>query len=147
MQLGGTAGRRQKEAEESIAAAEDRRETAAAPRSERRIFEACDCVIDLAAAFFNVSVRELRRPGRATDDITRVRQIAMYLAHVMLGLSMGDIGRAFGRDRTTVMHACHLVEDMRDDIELDAIVGRMEKLVAAALSGHRLYWRSGRFSG
>jgi len=115
-------------------------------KTQRRIFEACDCVIDLAAAFFNVSGRELRRPGRATEDVTRVRQIAMYLAHVMLGLSMSDIGKAFGRDRTTVMHACHLVEDMRDDIELDGIIGRMERLVALALSGHRLYWRSGRFS-
>lgn len=116
-----------------------------APEADQRIFEACDCIVDLAAAFCNVSGRELRQPGRTAGDVTRVRQIAMYLAHVMLALPMGDVGRAFGRDRTTVMHACHLVEDMRDDAELDAIICRLERVVAVALSGHRLYWRSGRF--
>ena len=37
----------------------------------------------------------------------------MYVAHVVLSLNMTDIGRGFGRDRTTVLHACHLVEDSR----------------------------------
>jgi hypothetical protein len=113
---------------------------------EQRIFEACDCIIDLAAAFFNVSGRELRQPGRSTVEVARVRQIAMYLAHVMLGLTMADVGRGFGKERTTVMYACHLVEDMRDDAEVDAIVGRMERVIAVALSGHRLYWRNGQAS-
>ena len=93
----------------------------AAALTHQRIFEACDCVIDLAAAFFNVSGKELRKPGRTAEDVARVRQIAMYLAHVMLGLSMADVGKGFGRDRTTVVHACHIVEDMRDDIELPPI--------------------------
>lgn len=109
-------------------------------------FEACDCLIDLAAAFFDIPGRELRRPGRSADDITRVRQIAMYVAHVMLGLSMSDIGKAFARDRTTVMHACHLIEDMRDDIAVDAVVSRMERLVQAALQGNRLFTRTGRIA-
>ena len=121
------------------------RKRARTPRDEERIFEACDCIIDLAAAFFNVPGRELRQPGRSAVDVTRVRQIAMYLAHVMLALPMGDVGKAFGKERTTVVHACHLVEELRDDGELDAVVCRLERVVAVALSGHRLYWRSGRF--
>lgn len=102
---------------------------------DSRLVEACDCVIDLAAAFYNLPSRELRRPGRCTDEISRVRQIAMYVAHVVLGLTMKDIGKGFGRDRTTVMHACHLVEDLRDDDDFDQIISRTEHLVAAAFRG------------
>lgn len=108
------------------------------PASDEAVLARCDCVIDLAAAFFNVPGKELRRSGRCADDVSRVRQIAMYVAHVVLGLSMGEVGRGFGRDRTTVMHACHTIEDLRDDEDADAIVVRMERVVAAAFRGHRL---------
>jgi chromosomal replication initiation ATPase DnaA len=138
----GNAARRHREGTPARVRRRKRDRTA---RDEERIFEACDSIVDLAAAFFNVPGRELRQPGRSTVDVTRVRQIAMYLAHVMLALPMRDVGKAFGKDRTTVVHACHLVEEMRDDAELDAVVCRLERVVAVALSGHRLYWRSGRF--
>jgi hypothetical protein len=108
------------------------------PTADERVLASCECVIDLAAAFFNVPSKELRRPGRCADDVSRVRQIAMYVAHVVLGLSMAEVGRGFGRDRTTVMHACHTIEDLRDDEDADAIVVRMERVVAAAFRGHRL---------
>jgi chromosomal replication initiation ATPase DnaA len=50
-----------------------------------------------------------------------------------MGLSMSEVGRGFGRDRTTVLHACHLIEDMRDDEEFDAIVAMAERVARAAL--------------
>lgn len=92
----------------------------------------CDGVIDIAAALFNVSGRELRQPGRCVVGIARVRQIAMYIAHVTLGLSMREVGDGFGRDRTTVLYACHQIEDMRDDEEFDGIVATAERVVRAA---------------
>ena len=95
----------------------------------------CDAMIDLAAALFNVSGRELRRPGRCAMDIARVRQIAMYVTHVTLRLSMIDVGQGFGRDRTTVLHACHVVEDLRDDPEFDRIVSVVERVAMAAFRG------------
>ncbi|WP_244523148.1 helix-turn-helix domain-containing protein [Aerobium aerolatum] len=97
-----------------------------------RISVACDGVIDIASALFGVSGKELREPGRSLLSVARVRQIAMYVTHVELGLSMKDVGQGFARDRTTVLHACHQVEDLRDDIEFDTMVSRMEKVVAAA---------------
>jgi hypothetical protein len=100
--------------------------------SRDRAVELCDCLIDIAAALFNVSGKELRRPGRSTLDVTRVRQMAMYVGHVVLRLSMSDVGRGFGRDRTTVLHACHLVEDMRDDADFDRVVAMMERVAGAA---------------
>ena len=46
----------------------------------------------------------------------------MYVTHVTLRINMSDVGRGFGRDRTTVVHACHLVEDLRDDEDFDRMV-------------------------
>ncbi|MBA3446735.1 MAG: chromosomal replication initiator DnaA [Pseudaminobacter sp.] len=89
-------------------------------------------MIDLAAALFNVCGKELRRPGRTSQGASRVRQIAMYVAHVALRLSMHDIGRGFARDRTTVLYACHLIEDLRDDEDFDLLVSRTEHVAIAA---------------
>lgn len=68
-----------------------------------------------------------RRDGRRTT--CHVRQIAMYVCHVVLRLSQSDIGAAFGRDRTTVGHACNVVEDRRDDAAFDAFVSAIERVV------------------
>jgi chromosomal replication initiation ATPase DnaA len=100
-------------------------------------FELCEGMIDIAAALFNVSSKEIRRPGRATLGVSRVRQVAMYVSHVVLGLGMTEIGRAFGRDRTTVMYACHLIEDLRDDDDFDRIITMTERVALAAF-GNRL---------
>jgi hypothetical protein len=69
-----------------------------------------------------------RKPARAAAF---ARQIAMYLAHVGLGISMAEIGRAFGRDRTTVVHACHVIEDRRDDARFDRVLDHLEEAVRA----------------
>lgn len=101
-------------------------------RDDEQAIAWCDGVIDLVGAFFNVPTLELRRTGRAGQQIAQVRQIAMYVAHVTLRLSMKQVGTGFMRDRTTVLHACHMVEDMRDEIAFDRVVARVERVVAAA---------------
>jgi chromosomal replication initiation ATPase DnaA len=108
----------------------------AGPRDERAI-ELCEGMIDITAALFNVSSKEIRKPGRSNLGVSRVRQVAMYVAHVVLRLNMSDIGRAFGRDRTTVQYACHLVEDLRDDTDFDRIITMTERVALAAF-GNRL---------
>lgn len=126
-----------KEADPYEARPPNRSETASVlrdRRKEEKSIETCEGMIDLAAAFFNVSSKELRRQGRTAAGIGRVRQIAMYVAHVSLGLTMNEIGRGFGRDRTTVLHACHLIEDMRDDIDFDVIVQTVERVAQAAFA-------------
>ena len=105
------------------------------PHAKRRdeiVFELCEGLIDMTAALFSVSSRELRKAQRTSAPVTRVRQIAMYVAHVVLQFTQGEIGRAFGRDRTTVVHACHLIEDMRDDAEFDPLVLVVERIASAA---------------
>lgn len=102
-----------------------------------RIMEVCEAMIDICSALFNVSSKELRQTGRTSNGVARVRQIAMYVTHVSLGVTMQEVGRGFGRDRTTVRHACHLVEDMRDDEDFDLAVVRTERVAFAAFR-HRL---------
>lgn len=68
---------------------------------------------------------ERRRPS------CHVRQISMYVCHVALRMSFSDIGSAFGRDRTTVGHACHVVEDRRDDAAFDEFVSAIERMATA----------------
>lgn len=111
------------------------RRTCAPP--DEHALELCEGMIDIAAALFNVSGKDLRRAGRTALDVSRVRQITMYVAHVVLRLNMADIGRGFNRDRTTVVHACHQVEDLRDDEDFDRIVLMVERVALAAFR-HRL---------
>jgi len=101
------------------------------PRDERAL-ELCEGMIDITAALFNVPSKEIRKAGRTNLGISRVRQVAMYVAHVVLKLNMTDIGRAFARDRTTVLYACHLVEDLRDDPDFDRIITMTERVALAA---------------
>lgn len=50
---------------------------------------------------------------RRTAMIVRPRQIAMYLAKELTPRSLPTIGRMFGRDHTTVIHAVHQIEKLR----------------------------------
>ena len=101
-------------------------------RRPELVVAACDGVIDIVAAMFNVSGRELRHHRRSSIGVSRVRQIAMYVTHVALAFSMREVGHGFGRDRTTVLYACHQIEDLRDDEEFDRIVAMVERVVTAA---------------
>ena len=72
--------------------------------------------IELAVTHvFGVEHQALGHVTRGVARTALARQVAMYLAHVACGLTLTDAGRLFGRDRTTVAHACLIVEDRRDD--------------------------------
>lgn len=83
------------------------------------------------AGVFALPVGELSRPTRRQAPVAFGRQVAMYLAHVALGLTLTEVGRLFGRDRTTAAHACRVVEDRRDDPAIDAQLTAIELAVAA----------------
>jgi chromosomal replication initiation ATPase DnaA len=55
----------------------------------------------------------------------------MYLTHVLLSRTLTEVGRLYGRDRTTVAHACNAVEDRRDDPALEAEIEAIESRLAA----------------
>jgi hypothetical protein len=68
-----------------------------------------------------------------------VRQVAMYVCHVAYSMPMGEVAQAFGRDRSTVGHACRMVEDRRDDAAYDGFVTIVERMASAVylLAGRR----------
>jgi hypothetical protein len=92
-------------------------------RTARRL---CDAAAFATAAAFAVPVGELHAATRRSSYVAFARQSAMYLAHVSFGVSLSDVGRSFGRDRTTAAHACRLIEDRRDDPAVDAVLGSLE---------------------
>ncbi|MBX8824537.1 helix-turn-helix domain-containing protein [Ochrobactrum sp. SFR4] len=85
----------------------------------------------LLSVFFQVSLQDLRSPQRGTCHVARIRQFGMYIAHTMFGLSMSEVAYAFCRERTTVKHACHLIEDMRENEKFDRNVSSFEYLIRA----------------
>ncbi len=87
---------------------------------------ACELVADAVATTFAVPLGELCATTRRQAAAALARQSAMYLAHVVFGLSLTEVGRAFGRDRTTAAYACGRVENLRDDPALDAILDALE---------------------
>ncbi|MDX3928840.1 MAG: helix-turn-helix domain-containing protein [Shinella sp.] len=105
------------------------------PRMACRVVRQLVLEIVVLAAERPLRRRDTRRAG------CHVRQIAMYVCHVVLQIPMSDIGPAFGRDRTTVGHACNVVEDRRDDPAFDEFVCAIERIVLsvfgpAGLGGH-----------
>jgi chromosomal replication initiation ATPase DnaA len=93
----------------------------------------CPFVIACVAADFNLDAPALIAPTRGSPRVAFARQIAMYLAHVGFALSFERIGRSFGRDRTTVAHACRVVEDGRDDVWLDCRLAKLERVCRSDL--------------
>jgi chromosomal replication initiation ATPase DnaA len=105
------------------------------PRGSTRreeVMELCERVQDIVCACFGISGRDIRSPGYARLEIARARQIGMYLAHVVIGLSLQEIGEGFQRDRSTVAHACHVIEDLRDDAEFEHVIAMLEKIIDSA---------------
>ena len=99
--------------------------------SHRTAQRLCDAVALATAAAFAVPVGELIAATRGTPYAAFARQSAMYLAHVTFHLTYAEVGRAFGRDRTTAAYACQLIEERRDDPAVDAVLGSLESACSA----------------
>lgn len=83
---------------------------------------------------FRVSRDELWYTSRGVARVALARQTAMYLAHCAGGLSLTEVGVLFNRDRTTVAHACAVVEDRRDEPNFDRAIELLERAVVALLA-------------
>ena len=89
------------------------------------------------AAVFMVPIRDIHATTRRTASAALARQSAMYLAHVAFGLNFTDAGRAFGRVRTTAARACRLIEDRRENLQLDAALADLEHALRRDLGATR----------
>ncbi len=78
---------------------------------------------------FGVATTDLLRPSRGRKSIALARQVAMYLARVVGGLRLSEIGRVFGRDCSTVRHACMVIENRRDDPGFNLTLDHLETII------------------
>lgn len=86
-------------------------------------------LLGVVAAVFEVDATLLLLSKRGNAPVARARQVAMYLAHVGCGLSLTEVGKLFERDRTTVAHACQVVEESREDHAFDQVIDLLEHAV------------------
>lgn len=86
----------------------------------------------VVAYIYDVPLGDLCAETRRGSQTALARQVAMYLDHVVCRLSLTEVAEAFGRDRTTASHACHRIEDLRDDPAFDRHLSELENLLRAA---------------
>ena len=80
--------------------------------------------------YFSVSVTDMISKKR-TKLVSFPRQVGMFLCRKLAGASYPMIGMRFGgKDHTTVLHACNVIEKRsKKDEELRAIINRIEIMI------------------
>jgi chromosomal replication initiation ATPase DnaA len=77
----------------------------------------------------NVQPEDIFGDLRGSAEVALARHVAMYLCHIAFELSLARVAIAFGRDRSTVAHACHTIEDRRDDLAFENWIGALEMVL------------------
>ena len=96
--------------------------------SQQRIDRNCAYLAaSLVGYVLELKAEDIFLPDRGPRNMVRARQVAMYLSHVGLEMSLSRVALAFDRDRSTVAHACHRIEELRDEAEFDAWLDRLEE--------------------
>ena len=82
-----------------------------------------ETIMDVAAKILNVSIEDLKSNSRRRE-ISRARQITMYLMRQHTDLSLPRIGEKFGgKDHTTVMYSCDKIsKQLRKDRQLNQTI-------------------------
>lgn len=88
-------------------------------------------IIDVVSRYFDITVEDIKSSKRSRN-ISKPRQIAMYLCREMLDLSYPKIGSEFGsKDHSTVIYACQKVtDDVKDDPELGRTIEDIKKTIS-----------------
>lgn len=94
---------------------------------------AAQFVNQMIAAAFQLKAERLLKSDRGAVRVNRPRQISMYLMNTALSLKFTEIAEFYNKDRTTVSHACRVIEELRDDPEFDERIGEFEKTIRTVL--------------
>jgi len=87
---------------------------------------------DAVCAVLHLSSDDLLGRKRS-GQVVRGRQLAIHLARERLGLSLGELGNAFDRDRATILHSLRAVErDLVPDSNTSATLERVQRRLEAA---------------
>ncbi len=88
----------------------------------------------VTAEAFGLPSSQIMSNTREKATIVMARQLAMYLAHVVGQMSLGQVSSEFGRDRTTVGYSCRAIEDRRDSPMFDRQIDEMEAALRERLT-------------
>ena len=64
---------------------------------------------EVVANHFKITVEEMHGKKRS-QKVVLPRQIAMYLIRKIMDINVVDIGKFFGKDHSTIVHACNKIE-------------------------------------
>jgi len=89
-----------------------------------------DIIQRVVAEEYHLTPNDLKNKKRSSG-IVRPRQISMYLCRELTKYSLTEIGQAFGgRDHTTVLHSCKLIEETsRSDTTLYSALERLKRMI------------------
>lgn len=101
------------------------------PQTDESDVSPVERIIERVGTHFRIKPKALRGQARHRDTLW-ARQVSMWLARQLTGLSLGQIGTHFdGRDHTTVLHACRKVEQAAEqDAALAAELRRLQAELA-----------------
>ncbi|MGE0046172.1 MAG: helix-turn-helix domain-containing protein [Hyphomonadaceae bacterium] len=88
--------------------------------------------MSMTAFALGMSPARVATLARGPNAAAFARQLAMYLCHVAFEMSLARVAAAFARDRSTVGHACHVIEDRRDDPAFDGWIASLENALRDA---------------
>ena len=92
-------------------------------------------LVNQVALEYDVSPEDLISGGR-TKCLAEARHVLFFLARELTSLSYPELGRAFGRDHTTVLSAVHRVQaNLVGDAHLFALVDRVRQSVLTEWAG------------
>jgi chromosomal replication initiator protein len=84
-----------------------------------------DALLKFVAEYYGVRPNELKAASNSRN-IVMPRQVAMYLCKTLTSSSLPDIGRAFGKHHSTVIHSIRKVEDeRRKDADFNSQINAM----------------------
>jgi len=68
-----------------------------------------DDILSAVSSYYSLRLEDLTGPRRS-QNLATARQVAMYLARDLTGMSLPQVGQSLGgRDHTTVMHGCEKI--------------------------------------
>jgi chromosomal replication initiator protein len=84
-----------------------------------------ETIIEVVSEFYKMPTKDILGKKRNKEIVTP-RQVAMYLAREMGSMSYPDIGRAFGRDYTTVIHSYEKIKsELKRDSSLKSTISEI----------------------
>lgn len=87
-------------------------------------------IVETVSGYYGLAPADLTGPKRRRE-ITVPRQIAMFLTREMTGMSLPQIGQAFGgRDHSTVLYSCNLVaKNVKKSSSMSNLVDDIRRMI------------------